>query len=43
MQIVGLIGANTRIINGMDMEHSRVLKETDTLGNTRIMPNMAME
>ncbi len=36
-------GGNSRMIKRKDMEHSRVLMETDTSGNTVMMSNTGME
>jgi hypothetical protein len=33
MQMVTVIGGNTRMVRRKDMEHSRLLMETDTSGN----------
>jgi hypothetical protein len=32
-QVVTIIGGNTRMVRGKDMEHGRGLMETDTSGN----------
>jgi hypothetical protein len=41
--MVTLTGGNTRMARGKDMEHGRVLMETDTLGYTLMMSSTAME
>jgi hypothetical protein len=43
MQVVTLIGGNTRMETGKEMERMRVLMETDTSGNSWMMRNTAME
>ena len=43
MQVVTLIGGNSRIIKRKDMEQKSGLVETDTLGSTCRMSNTAME
>ncbi len=41
--MVAVIGANSRIIIRMGMEHTRGLMDTDTLGNTVMKINTVME
>ncbi len=43
LQVVALIGGNSRIVREKDMEHLSGLVETDTLGSTCRMSNTAME
>ena len=43
LQMVALIGGNTRIITVKDMEHMSMLMETDTLGSGCRMSNTGME
>jgi hypothetical protein len=41
--MVAVLGGNSRMIMEKDMEHGRVLVETDTLDNTVMIRNMGME
>ncbi len=41
--MVAVTGGNTRIVTGKDMQHTRVLRETDTSGNTVMTRNTGME
>ena len=41
--MVTVTGGNSRTITEKDMEHTRVLMETDTLGNTVMVRNTGME
>ena len=43
MQVATVIGEDTRMTTGKDMEYSRVLMETDTWGNSRMIYYTAME
>ena len=43
MQVATVIGEDTRMTTGKDMEYSRVLMETDTWGNSRMISYTAME
>jgi hypothetical protein len=42
-QMVTVIGGNSRMVKGKDMEHGRELMETDTSGNTWIIVTTGME
>ncbi len=41
--MVAVGGGNSRMVNGKAMEHTRVLMETDTSGNTLIIRKTGME
>ncbi len=43
MKVVALIGENARMVARKDMEHLNMLMDTDTLGNTCMMTETAME
>lgn len=43
MLVVPVIGGNLKMVRKMDMEHSRVLVESDTSGNTSMVREMGME
>ena len=41
--MVTVTGGNTRMVRGKDKEHSRVLMETDTSGNSVMVSDTGME